>query len=91
MKDASDGVTFHESQDFDDIAIPRPEPHGFAYRLAKSGIVGSPGDAAILIAVSASVVIALNLYLFAKSIPEPPTLGSDALRAGETVPDYVKK
>ena len=83
-------VTFHEHREFDEIPIARPEPRGFAYRLAKAGIVSSPGDAAILLAVSASILIALNLYLFAKSIPEPPTLGNDVLRSGETIPDYAK-
>lgn len=90
MNDQPRQVTFHEPQNFDELSIARPEPHGFAYRLARAGIMGTPGDAAILIAVGALLLIAVNFYLFAKSIPEPPVLGADTLRAGETVPDYVK-
>lgn len=83
-------VTFHESGEFEALSVPRPEPRSLAYRLVRMGLARSPGDAAIIIAVSAALLIAVNIYLFAKAIPPPPTLGNDVPRPGETMSDYAR-
>lgn len=87
---ASTKVTFHENQGFDDIPVARPEPATFSQRLTRMGIAASPADAAIMLAVFATLLIAVNIYLFARAVPEPPALGNDVLRPGEQVPAYVE-
>jgi len=79
-------VIFNRKEEFDSIPIPRPEPKGIARRLMRAGIVNAPGDAAIVLAILAVILIAANIYVFTKAFPEAPTLGPDVLRAGETVP-----
>jgi len=87
--DTSDGgVEFHENEGFDEIPIPRPEPHGLVYRLMHAGIATSPAEAAIVLALFAAVLISANIYLFAKAVPEQPRLGPDVIRPGELVPAY---
>ncbi|XKT74423.1 MAG: hypothetical protein ACJKTH_03645 [Patescibacteria group bacterium UBA2163] len=83
-------ITFNENTEYNDLSIARPEPKGFAYQLARTGIIKNPSDAAVLLAVVAMVLIGVSIYLFAQSIPEPKTLGEDQLRPGESVPDYVR-
>lgn len=83
-------ITFNENTEYNDLSIARPEPKGFAYQLARAGIIKNPSDAAVLLAIVAVVLIGVSIYLFAKSIPEPKVLGEDQLRPGEVVPDYVR-
>ena len=83
-------VVFHENPGFDPMPIPRPEPPTLARRIMNLGITNSPGDAAIIVAVSASLLIAVNVYLFAKAVPVPPVLGEDRLRVGEVVPAHIQ-
>lgn len=84
-------VVFHENGEREELSIPRSEPRSLAYRLVRMGIARSPADAAIIIAVSAALLVAVNIYLFAKAVPPPlPPLGDDRLRSGEIVPDYVR-
>lgn len=87
----SSGVTFHEDPDLDPIPELRPEPPTLTRRILSMGIAASPGDAAILMAIFAAVLIGVNVFLFAQAIPEPPTLGSDVLRPGEAAPVYIEQ
>lgn len=83
-------VVFHENKDFDPIPRLRPEPKTLTHRVLNLGIVHSAGDAAVIIAILAIIFIAVNIYLFAKAVPPPHTLGEDRLRSGETVPAYTQ-
>ncbi|MFQ5540933.1 MAG: hypothetical protein ACE5F4_01665 [Candidatus Paceibacteria bacterium] len=83
-------VVFNENQDTADFKVPRAESKGLTYRLVRMNVVSSPGDAAVLLGVFAVALIAVNIFLFAKSVPPPPVLGNDVPRPGETIPEYVR-
>ena len=83
------GVSFDEDQGFDPIPEPELEPPIFGDVMIKTGIVANPGDVSIVLGVLAVVLIAGSFYILASSIPQPPALGGDVLRAGEAVPGYI--
>jgi len=81
-------VVFDENQGYDPLPIPRPEPPGLGKTILKMGIVSTPGDAAIVLALFASFLIIGSIYMIVSSIPQEVVLGSDVLREGEAVPVY---
>lgn len=80
-------VVFEEGQGFDPIPVPRQEVPTMGSALMNAGIVGSRGDAAIVLAVGALILIGVSFYLLISSVKPPPILGADELRPGE-VPGY---
>lgn len=86
----SDEVIFDEAQKLPSLPEARAKPTTLSDVILHSGVVSSPGDAAILLAVCAMLLIAGSIYFLAASVPPPPTLGADDLRPGETVPNYVR-
>lgn len=83
-------VVFEEGQEFDAIPTPRQETPTMESALSNAGIVGSRGDAMIVLAVCALLLIGASFYLLITSIQPPPTLGPDQLLPGE-VPGSVTR
>lgn len=73
-----------------DMPIPHPEHRGMGYALIRAGMANSRGDAALILAVALGLLVATSIYFIASAIPEPPVLGGDTLRPGESVPEYVR-
>lgn len=84
------GVEFEESNEFAPIPQPKLEPPTFGDAVLRSGVVSSPGDAAIILGIFALLLVAGSFYLLASSVQPPPELGADVLRSGEHVPEYVR-
>jgi len=83
------GVEFEENQNFDPIPQPVLKPPSVVDSFLKSGVISNPGDAAVLLGVFALLLIGVSFYVLISSVPPPPNLGSDVLRQGEQVPDYI--
>lgn len=84
----NDSVVFDEEMAGDTLPVVRPERRDLGRTLMRVGMVSSPGDAAALLAVAASLLIATSIYLLASSVPPVVELGPDELRTGEQVPSY---
>lgn len=67
-------VTFDEDQGFGEIPQPKIEPRTFGEDLMHIGIIRTPGEAMILFAVAAFLLISLSIYMLASSVQEPKTL-----------------
>ena len=85
-----DGIAFDEDHGFEPIPEPELEPPVLGDVLIKTGIVANPDDISMFLGIAAVALIAGSFYVLASSIPQPPTLGKDVLRSGETVPQYIK-
>lgn len=82
-------VTFDEEDTLNTLPVPTPERRGISKLVMRLGIVNSLGEATIVLAVTATVLISLSFYLIASSLPPQPSLGADSLQPGETLPDYI--
>ena len=72
------------------VSMPRARPVTMADALLRSGIASGPGTASMLLAILAFCCIAGAIYFLASAVPKaPPQLGSDVLRQGESIPNYV--
>ncbi len=56
--------------------------------ILRIGLVNSPGDAAVILAIAAGLLIAGSMYLLASAVPPPVELGPDEPRQGERIPSY---
>lgn len=84
------GVQFDDQQDLGEIPEPELKPPTMGDTLLKSGVLANPGDLSIMLGIFAVLLLVGSFYLLASSIPPPPELGSDVLRPGERVPEYVQ-
>ena len=78
-------VQFDEEKDI--LApIPRPRPVTMSTLLLRTGIAASPGHAAMLLALAASMLMIVSMYLLSTAVAPLPKLGNDVPRPGETIP-----
>lgn len=83
-------VEFDENPEFDPLPELKPVPPSFGDALLRSGVLSSPGDAALILGMFAVLLVAGSFYLIASSVPPPPLLGEDVVRPGERIPEYVR-
>ncbi len=84
-------VIFNEEEPLGTLVAPTPQKAGLTRSIMRAGFAGSMGDASILLAVGAAVMIGISFFILASAIQEPPQLGNDVLRSDEVVPDYVPR
>lgn len=65
-------VQFENQQSPDDLVVRAPKPATLGDALLKAKFVKNPGEAMILIAVAASLLISASFYLLASSVPAEP-------------------
>lgn len=81
MSEEVNGVEFEEKKaDPGEIPALKIEPPTFGEDLMNLGIVKSVGDAAVLMAIFAFLLISVSIYLLATSVHTPSTLqnGTDS-------------
>jgi len=73
----SDNVVFDKNQGPAPFPHPQQQPRTLSQAVMKIGLAGSPGSAALVLALGAAALIGFSIYMLASAVSSPPTLGSD--------------